>query len=108
MVWRERAVPMPNIFVQGVVGYNWKFGKVTPNVQIGIPLPVFNRNQGTVREASADLARDHAEYQRIALSLRHRLAETHNRYQDALASVVDFHSETLPLARRAYEIQSDN
>ncbi len=108
MVRRERAEPIPNIFVQGAVGYNWEFGKVTPNVQIGIPLPVFNRNQGTVREASADLARDHAEYQRIALSLRHRLAETHNHYQDALASVMDFRSDTLPMSRRAYEIQSDN
>ena len=108
MVRRERAQPIPNVFVQGAVGYNWEFGKVTPNVQVGIPLPVFNRNQGTVREASADLARDHAEYQRIALSLRHRLAETYNRYQDALASVVDFRSDTLPLARRAYELQSAN
>ena len=108
MVRRERVQPIPNVFVQGAVGYDWEFGKVTPNVQIGIPLPVFNRNQGTVREASADLARDHAEYQRIALSLRQRLAETHNRYQDALASVDDFRSDTLPLSRRAYEIQLDN
>jgi outer membrane protein, heavy metal efflux system len=108
MVQRERAQPIPNVFVQGAVGYNWEFAKVTPNVQIGIPLPVFNRNQGTIREASADLARDHAEYQRIALSLRHRLAETHNHYQDALASVMDFRSETLPLAGRAYELQSAN
>ncbi len=108
MVRRERAQPVPNVFVQGAVGYNWEFAKVTPNVQIGIPLPVFNRNQGTIREASADLARDHAEYQRIALSLRHRLAEAHNRYQDALASVVDFRADTLPLARRAYELQNDN
>ena len=35
----------------------------------GVPLPIFNRNQGTVREAQADLARDHAEHERVALSL---------------------------------------
>jgi cobalt-zinc-cadmium efflux system outer membrane protein len=108
MVRREQVQPIPNVFVQTAVGYNWEFGKVTPSVQVGIPLPVFNRNQGTIREASADLARDHSEYQRIALSLRQRLAETHNRYEDALGSVVDYRTDTLPLARRAYEIQLAN
>jgi cobalt-zinc-cadmium efflux system outer membrane protein len=108
MVRRERAEPVPNVFVLGAVGYNWEFAKVTPNVQVGIPLPIFNRNQGTVREASADLTRDHSEYQRIALSLRQRLADAHNRYHDALASVQDFRNETLPLSRRAYETQMAN
>jgi cobalt-zinc-cadmium efflux system outer membrane protein len=108
MVRRERAQPIPNVIVGGAVGYNWEFGKVTPNVIVGIPLPVFNRNQGTVREASADLTRDHAEYQRVALSLRQRLAEALHHYHDALASVTDFRSETLPLARRAYELQMEN
>jgi cobalt-zinc-cadmium efflux system outer membrane protein len=108
MVERERREPIPNIFLQTAVGYNYEFQKVTPNVQIGIPLPVFNRNQGTIREAMADLSRDHAELTRVALLLRQRLADTFNRYQDALQSVEDFRSESLPLARRAYEVQMAN
>jgi cobalt-zinc-cadmium efflux system outer membrane protein len=108
MVRRERAEPIPNILVQAAVGYNYEFQKVTPNVQVGIPLPVFNRNQGTIREAMADLSRDHSEYQRVSLSLRQRLADAYNRYQDALQSVEDFRFESLPLARRAYEVQSAN
>ena len=75
MVRRERVEPIPNVQVQAVTGYNYEFGVQTAGVQIGIALPIFNRNQGTIREAMSDLSRDHAEYERVALSLRKRLAE---------------------------------
>jgi cobalt-zinc-cadmium efflux system outer membrane protein len=108
MVRRERAEPVPNVLVQGNVGYNYEFGSVTPTIQVGLPLPVFNRNQGTVREAMADLTRDRAEHRRVALSLRQRLADAYNRHQEALESVEDFRERTLNLAWRAYEVQSNN
>jgi cobalt-zinc-cadmium efflux system outer membrane protein len=109
MVQRERREPIPNITVRAIVGRNYEFNNLTTaGVQASLPLPIFNRNQGTVREAMADLSRDHSEHQRIALSLRQRLADAHNLYQDALQSVEDFRTESLPLAQRAYEIQAGN
>jgi outer membrane protein, heavy metal efflux system len=109
MVKRERVEPIPNVTVQAVVGRNYEFNNLTTaGVQLSIPLPIFNRNQGTVREAQSDLARDHAEFERVVLSLRQRLAEVSTRYHDALQSVEDFRTETLPMARRAYEVQSAN
>ncbi|RUL87029.1 TolC family protein [Tautonia sociabilis] len=108
MVRRERAEPIPNITIQGVTGYNYEFGITTAGVQASIPLPVWNRNQGTVREAMADLSRARAEYERVGLSIRQRLADAYNRYEDARQSVEDYRAETLPLARRAFEVQSEN
>jgi len=108
MVRRERAEPIPNVTLQAVVGRNYEFNITTAGVQASIPLPVWNRNQGTIREAQSDLARDHAEHDRVALSLRNRLADASTRYEDARQSVEDFHSESLPLAKRAYEVQSAN
>ena len=105
MVRRERVEPIPNIQVQDVTGYNYEFGVQTAGVQIGIPLPITNRNQGTVREAMSDLTRDHAEFDRVSLSLRQRLAEAYTRYQNASQSVEDFRGGSLPMARRAYEMQ---
>ena len=107
-VRRERAEPIPNVTVQAVVGRNYEINTTTAGVQASIPLPIWNRNQGTIREAQADLARDHAEHDRIALSLRQRLADAATRYDDAYQSVEDFRSETLPLAKRAFEVQSAN
>lgn len=108
MVRRERVEPIPNITVQAIAGHNYEFNITTAGVQASIPLPIFNRNQGTVREAQSDLTRDHAEHERVALSLRERLAEASTRYHDALQSVEDFRAESLPTARRAYEIQLAN
>ncbi len=99
------AEPIPNILVQAVTGYNYEFGVQTAGVQLGIALPIFNRNQGTIREAMADLSRDYAEYERVALSLRHQLAKVYTRYQDAAQSVEDYRAGSLPVARRAYEMQ---
>jgi cobalt-zinc-cadmium efflux system outer membrane protein len=108
MVARERAEPIPNITVQAVTGYNYEFGVQTAGVQIGFPLPIFNRNQGTIREAMSDLSRDHAEHERVALSLRQRLTDAYTRYHDAVQSTNDYRTESLPLARRAFEIQLAN
>jgi outer membrane protein, heavy metal efflux system len=108
MVARERVEPIPNVLVQAVTGYNYEFGVQTAGVQIGIPLPIFNRNQGTIREAMSDLARDHGEHERIVLSLRQRLADAYTRYLDAKQSVDDYRAETLPLAQRAYQVQMAN
>jgi cobalt-zinc-cadmium efflux system outer membrane protein len=109
MVQRERREPIPNVTMQAVVGRNFEFNNLTTvGVQASIPLPIFNRNQGTVREAQSDLMRDHAELERVSLSLRHRLADVATRYNDALQSVEDFRAESLPMARRAYEVQSTN
>jgi outer membrane protein, heavy metal efflux system len=105
MVERERVEPIPNVLVQAVTGYNYEFGVQTAGIQLGITLPIFNRNQGTIREAMADLSRDYAEYDRVALSLRHRLANVYTRYEDAAQSVKDFRDGSLPMARRAYEMQ---
>jgi outer membrane protein, heavy metal efflux system len=109
MIRRERVEPIPNVTVQAVVGRNYEFSNLTTaGVQVSVPVPIFNRNQGTVREAQADLARDCAEQERVALSLRKRLAEASTRYHDALQSVDDFRAESLPMARRAYEVQAAN
>ena len=105
MVRRERVEPIPNVQLQAVTGYNYEFGVQTAGVQIGIALPIFNRNQGTIREAMSDLSRDHAEYERLSLSLRQRLALVFTRYQDAARSVEDFRGGTLPMSRQAYELQ---
>jgi cobalt-zinc-cadmium efflux system outer membrane protein len=105
MVRRERAEPIPNIQLQAVTGYNYEFGVQTAGVQVGFTLPLFNRNQGTIREAMSDLTRDRAELERVSLLLRHRLAEVYTEYQNAAQSVADFRAGSLPLARRAYQMR---
>jgi cobalt-zinc-cadmium efflux system outer membrane protein len=108
-VKREQVQPIPNIVVQGGPGYNFETPGNNPNwnVQAYINVPLFDRNQGTIRQAQADLVRAHAEVARVELSLRRRLADAFSRYETARASVQDFRERSLPTSRRAFELYQD-
>jgi cobalt-zinc-cadmium efflux system outer membrane protein len=103
-VERERAQPRPNVFLRLVTGYNFEVNNQTAAVQVGINPPLWNRNQGTIREAMAEVARARAEVTRLELTLRRQLAEVFAEYQTALAAISIYRSETLPQAREAYDL----
>jgi cobalt-zinc-cadmium efflux system outer membrane protein len=105
---REKVEPIPNIQLQGAAGYNFETrNAVASGIQVGIKLPLWNRNQGTIQEVEADMARSQAEVTRVELSLRQRLAEAFNRYQTALETSRIYHDSIIPQTTEAYEIQLD-
>lgn len=106
-VKREQREPIPNIVVQGGPGYNFETPSTNWNAQVSIRVPLFDRNQGTIRQAQSDLARAHAEITRVELSLRSRLADVFSRYEIARTSVEDFSKRSLPTSRRAYELYQE-
>ncbi len=107
-VRRERAEPVPNVNVRVATGYNYESRDAVADVSVGVRLPLFDRNQGTVRQARADLARAQANVARVELSLRRRFADAATRYQTARASADDYRTETLPKAKEAYELLLDS
>lgn len=106
-VERERREPIPNVTVRGGVGYNYETRNNTAEVGLSLPVPVFDRNQGTVRQAAADLARARAEVTRVQLDLRRRLADSFTRYETARAEAENFRADALPKARRAAELYEE-
>jgi len=105
---REKVEPIPNIQLQGAAGYNFETrNTVASGVQVGIKLPVWNRNQGTIQQVQADLARSHAEVARVELSLRQRLADAFNRYQTARETAQIYRDFSIPQATEAYEVRLD-
>lgn len=103
-VQRERAEPIPNVIVQANTGYNFEVRNQTATVQIGLNVPLWNRNQGTIREAQMELTRAQAEVRRVELELRRRFADAFLRYETAWISAEDFRSNSLPKARQAVEL----
>jgi cobalt-zinc-cadmium efflux system outer membrane protein len=105
---REKVEPIPDIQLQGATGYNFETKNVTAaGIQLGIKLPLWNRNQGTIQQVQADLARSRAEVARVELSLRQRLADAFNRYQTALETSRIYRDASIPQATEAYEVQLD-
>ncbi len=104
---RERREPIPNVTVRGGVGYNYETRNPTAQVGLSLPLPLYDRNQGTIRQATADLARSQAEVTRVQLDLRRRYADAFTRYETAWAEVENFRDQVLPKARKAAELYEE-
>ncbi|HAW29969.1 MAG TPA: transporter, partial [Planctomycetaceae bacterium] len=52
-------------------------------VTAGLPLPIFDRNQGTVDQALADLNQSRANVKRLELSLMSKLSDKYRDYRTA-------------------------
>jgi cobalt-zinc-cadmium efflux system outer membrane protein len=108
---REKAEPKPDLFVRGAVGYNRDWadffgGRVgwDSRIEAGVRLPLFNRNQGSVAAAQADLLQAEKEVVRVELTLRARLADSYTQYLNALGIASRYSRDILPKAQRSYEL----
>ena len=104
---RERAEPVPNINLRGGTGYNFETRATTADASLYIRVPLFDRNQGTIKQAEWELVRARAEITRVELSLRKRLADAFARYENARASADDYRELSLPESQEAYRLQMD-
>jgi cobalt-zinc-cadmium efflux system outer membrane protein len=105
---------VPDLVVRGGPRYNRELLELGPGgnrpvgwegaVEIGITIPLFNRNQGNVRAAQAELGRAQAELRRLELSLGARLADVFDEYLTSLRSAEVFRSDIVPRADQAYQL----
>jgi cobalt-zinc-cadmium efflux system outer membrane protein len=107
---RARAERVPNFFVRGGAGYNAQ--SFAPGkdigaeffVEIGVPLPLFNRNQGNIDSAEAQYKLAEAEVRRVELTLRSRLATSLRNYRDALRTADRYRRTILAQAQQGYQL----
>jgi len=72
--------------------------------EVGVQIPIFNRNQGNIAAASASLDRANLEKQRVALTLRDRAATAADQYANAKLMALEYREEMLPRAKKAYTL----
>ena len=108
---RARREPIPNLFLRGGLQQNRELREATGRpvglqgfAEVGVQIPLFNRNQGNIAAAQADVDRSHLEVQRIQLLLRERAAPLFQNYVTARATVERYRDRMLPRAQKAYEL----
>ncbi len=74
------------------------------SIEVGVTVPLFNRNKGGIAEASADLARSRADAQRVTLSATSRVADMFEQYETARRMADTYHRDVLPRADEAYRM----
>ena len=117
---RAKKEVIPDLLVSGGVRYNRELldmaigSSVRRPVglegffDIGVQIPIFNRNQGNVAAARAGVDRAKLEVDRTKLALRSRLAEVYREYQTALTRADRYRQDILPKAQKAYELYLNN
>jgi cobalt-zinc-cadmium efflux system outer membrane protein len=108
---RARRERVPDLVLRGGLEQNLEQQETTGRAvglqgfaEVGVRLKLFDRNQGNIQAAQADLERTQAEVKRIDLILRERSASFVENYRTAKIMADRYRTEILPRAQRAYEL----
>ena len=111
---RARHDAIPDVQIRGGLEYNHEllgsapFAKGWEGIaEVAVQVPLFNRNQGNVAAARADIDRAGLEKKRIALTLRERAASAVDQYANARLMAMEYRDEMLPRAKKAYGLMVD-
>jgi cobalt-zinc-cadmium efflux system outer membrane protein len=106
-----RRQTYPDLFIRGGAAYNREHGEDTRRpigwegqIEAGISVPLFNRNQGGIAAAQAEEALAESELTRTELSLRAQAATEFATYLTALRSAESFRTDIMPRAEQAYSL----
>jgi outer membrane protein, heavy metal efflux system len=117
---RERAARVPDLFLRGGLGYKLeRLEPVAPaltgerkglsgRLEVGVNVPLFNRNQGGIAAAEAELAIAEGDLNRLQLMLRARFASGFSEYRTAQQLAERYRTRVIPRARQAYEMYLAN
>lgn len=101
---RATVEAIPDISTQVTVQYDASSTDTITGVQIGIPLPLWNRNQGGIRQAQAEVTEAVRNVDRVELDLNQRLADAFREYSDAQVTATSYAEELLPRSQRTFDL----
>jgi cobalt-zinc-cadmium efflux system outer membrane protein len=97
---------LPNVNVQAGVQYDNSTEDSVANVQVSLPLPVFDRNQGGIAAAQGELAAAQGALQQQELAVQQRLIDVLRDYLSARQRVEKYSSTILPAAQRSLDMMA--
>lgn len=108
---RAKREPIPDLQLRAGVQQNRELLESTGRpiglqgfAEVGVRIPIFNRNQGNVQAARASIERADLEQQRVQLLLRERSSSVFQTYLTAKAAVKRYRSQMIPQAEKAYNL----
>ena len=113
-VARARKEAAPDLVVRAGPRYNRELLDPGPSpvgweafADVGVTVPLWNRNRDGVAAAEADLSHAQAEVARVELDLRWRFAEVFRQYAVATDEVRAYRDEIVPRTEEAYRLLRD-
>ncbi len=103
-VERASAGRVPNINVQAGVQLDNTTQDTIANVQLSMPIPLFDRNQGAIAQACGELAAAQAALEARQLAIQQRLMLSLRDYKTARERVAKYKEKILPAAQETLEL----
>src|SRR6202022_515355 len=109
---REKREPIPDLQLRGGMEQNRELLSAPSGrsvglqgfADVGVRIPIFNRNQGNIATAKADADRARREVERVKLLLRERAASVVQNYTFSQTAVDRYKNQMIPRAQKAYEM----
>jgi cobalt-zinc-cadmium efflux system outer membrane protein len=103
---REIAEAKPDVDAEVSIQYDNEVGDTVAGVSVGLPLPIWNSNQGAIQRANAELAAAQSNVRRVEFDLQQRLADTFENYSDARLTAEKYADDILPSAQKTITLVS--
>lgn len=112
---RAEVARIPDIEVRSGLRYNRELLEINRRpvgletfLDVGVRIPLFDRNRGNIAAAKADREAARLESRRVALSLHSRLAAAYRDYTDSMQAAERYRAEMIPRAEKAYQTYLGN
>lgn len=99
---------IPDVTLSAIGGYNRAIDETFVGAGIGLPIPLFNRNQGRIAEAAAEEDESRDGRTAVELLLREQINGLLQTLNETDTIVSDYRSQYLPLASRVYTTTRGN
>jgi cobalt-zinc-cadmium efflux system outer membrane protein len=107
---RAKREPIPDLQLRGGMQQNGELLSSGRPVglqgfaDVGVRIPIFDRNQGKIGTAKADAERAKREVERVKLVLRERAASVVQNYTFSQTAVDRYKNQMIPRAQKAYQM----
>lgn len=101
---RARVEPIPNLDTQFSPQYDTNAHNPNYTVLTSVKYPLWNKNQGNIRAAQAELMAARANVTKLELALQQRLAQAFERYANALQQSEQYRREIMPNAQATLDL----
>lgn len=106
---RAKREPVPDLQFRGGMQQNRELSETSGRpvglqgfAEVGVQIPIFNRNQGNIAASKADVLRAQREVERVKLVLRERAARVVQTYTFSQTAVDRYKNQMIPRAQKAY------
>ena len=98
------AESVPNFNWQAGINYDFASDDPFASLQVSMPVPIHNWNQGNIRTARAEYSAAQQDVARVELDLQSRLAAAFRRYANGSQRAQRYTEQILPKARETLEL----